>query len=108
MHKAIDKLSKEPEFLLIDGNRFKSYKKIPHECIVKGDGKYAPIAAASILAKTHRDEFMEKLHKKYPDYFWNTNMGYPTQQHKRAITLNGITPHHRKSFNLNEQLKINL
>jgi len=108
MHKAVAKLTKKPEFLLIDGNRFKSYKKIPHECIVKGDGKFAPIAAASILAKTHRDEFMNEIHQKFPDYYWNKNMGYPTQQHKRAITLNGITPYHRKSFNLNEQMKINL
>jgi ribonuclease HII len=107
MHKALDKLSIRPQFLLIDGNKFKPYNNIPHECFVKGDGKYAPIAAASILAKTHRDELMKKLHRKFPVYYWNKNMGYPTQQHKRAITLNGITPYHRKSFNLNEQMKIN-
>ena len=107
MHKAIKKLTIQPEFLLIDGNRFKPYKKIPHQCIIKGDGKYAPIAAASVLAKTHRDEYMIKIHRKFPDYFWEKNKGYPTKQHIRAITLNGISPLHRKSFNLNEQLKIN-
>ncbi|MCD4682679.1 MAG: ribonuclease HII [Bacteroidales bacterium] len=107
MHKAIKKLTIQPEFLLIDGNMFKPYKKIPHQCIVKGDGKYAPIAAASVLAKTHRDEYMIKIHRKFPDYFWEKNKGYPTKQHIRAITLNGISPLHRKSFNLNEQLKIN-
>jgi len=107
MHKAVKKLKLKPEFLLIDGNRFKPFKNIPHQCFVKGDGKYASIAAASILAKTHRDEYMEKLHRKFPDYFWKKNKGYPTKQHKHAISLNGISPYHRKSFNLNEQLKIN-
>ncbi len=107
MHKAIKKLTIQPEFLLIDGNRFKPYKKIPHQCIIKGDGKYAPIAAASVLAKTHRDEYMIKIHRKFPDYFWEKNKGYPTKQHIRAITQYGITPYHRKSFNLNEQFKIN-
>jgi len=108
MHKAAEKLKIHAEFLLIDGNRFKPYKKIPHQCFVKGDGKYAPIAAASVLAKTHRDEYMRKIHLKYPAYLWVENKGYPTKQHIRAITKNGITPYHRKSFNLNEQRKINL
>jgi len=108
MHKAIAKLKKTPEFLLIDGNRFKPYSEIPFECIIKGDGKYQSIAAASILAKTYRDEFMRKLHKKHPEYGWDRNKGYPTPIHKKAITRYGITDYHRKSFNLNEQLKIDL
>ncbi|OQX78840.1 MAG: ribonuclease HII [Bacteroidetes bacterium 4484_249] len=106
MHHAVDKLSVTPQFLLIDGNRFKDYKQIPHQCFVKGDGRYLSIAAASILAKTYRDEFMEKAHLEFPEYKWNKNKGYPTPEHKRAISSNGITPYHRKSFRLNEQLKI--
>lgn len=106
MHDAISKLSKTPEFLIIDGNRFKQYGTIPHQCIIKGDGKYLPIAAASILAKTHRDEFMIQLHEKFPDYNWAQNKGYPTRDHKDAINTHGITPYHRRSFNLNEQLKL--
>lgn len=105
MHLAIDKLSAIPELLLIDGNRFKSYKKIPHQCIVKGDGKFLPIAAASILAKTHRDEFMKNAHLEYPDYNWKQNKGYPTRAHKKAIARHGTTPLHRLTFNMNEQLK---
>lgn len=105
MHLAIDKLKKIPELLLIDGNRFKPYKKIPHQCIIKGDGKYLPIAAASILAKTYRDDFMKKVHQEYPQYNWKQNKGYPTVAHRRAIAINGITPLHRKTFNMNEQLK---
>lgn len=106
MHRALDKLSKVPEFLLIDGNRFTPYKDIPHECIVKGDGKYLAIAAASILAKTHRDEFMTNIHEEYPQYNWLKNKGYPTRDHKDAINTHGITSYHRKSFNMNEQLKM--
>jgi len=107
MHLAINKLSRMPELLLIDGNRFNPYEKIPHQCIVKGDGKYMSIAAASVLAKTHRDEFMITLHDEFPQYNWAQNKGYPTRDHKDAINLYGITPYHRKSFNLNEQLKLN-
>jgi ribonuclease HII len=108
MHRAIDKLKQTPEFLLIDGNRFTAYNNIPHECIVKGDGKYLSIAAASVLAKTHRDEFMRNIHEEYPHYNWLSNKGYPTRDHKDAINKYGITSYHRKSFNMNEQLKIGL
>jgi ribonuclease HII len=107
MHLAIDKLTQKPELLLIDGNRFKNYADIPHQCIVKGDGKFMSIAAASILAKTHRDEFMEKIHTEFPVYNWVQNKGYPTRDHKDAINNHGITCYHRRSFNLNEQLKLN-
>ena len=103
MHRAIEKLSIVPELLLIDGNRFNAYKEIPHHCIIKGDGKYQSIAAASILAKTHRDEFMEKLHEKFPAYDWKNNKGYPTKKHKSSIMQNGISPYHRRSYNLNFQ-----
>jgi len=106
MHRAVEKLKTQAEFLLIDGNRFKAYKEIPHKCIIKGDGKYLSIAAASILAKTYRDDFMKKLHLEFPDYDWNNNKGYPTPKHKAAIAKYGITEFHRKSFRLNEQLKI--
>ena len=108
MHRAIEKLKPIPEFLLIDGNRFKPYPGIPHECIVKGDGKYLSIAAASVLAKTHRDEYMVGLHHDHPEYGWISNKGYPTRDHKDAINKFGITDYHRKSFNMNEQLKIDL
>lgn len=100
MHRAVDQLKKRPEFLIIDGNRFKAYKKIPHECIIKGDGKYMNIAAASILAKTYRDDFMKKAAKKYPQYGWENNMGYPTVKHRDAIREFGATPLHRMSFQL--------
>jgi ribonuclease HII len=106
MHLAVDQLSITPELLLIDGNRFKTYKSIPHQCIIKGDGKFMSIAAASILAKTHRDEYMKSLHEKYPQYNWKQNKGYPTLAHRKAITAHGVTPFHRLSFNLNEQLKL--
>jgi ribonuclease HII len=86
--------------LLIDGNRFKAYKEIPHHCIIKGDGKYLSIAAASILAKTYRDDYMLNLHKSFPEYAWADNKGYPTQQHRRAIAQYGATIHHRQSFTL--------
>lgn len=98
MHKAIDKLLIRPEFLLIDGNRFAPYENIQHACIIKGDGKFNAIAAASILAKTYRDAYMEKMHKKYPEYNWVQNKGYPTLEHRTAIHQFGYTKLHRKSF----------
>lgn len=100
MHKCIDGLKTAPVMLLVDGNRFKAYKKIPHECIVKGDGKYASIAAASILAKTHRDEYMQQLHHEFPMYSWDKNKGYGTETHRNAIAEHGICKYHRKSFNI--------
>lgn len=108
MHKAISKLKITPEHLLIDGNRFTPYQNIPHTCIIRGDGKYLSIAAASILAKTYRDDFMKKLHLEYPNYFWSQNKGYPTMQHKLAIQKYGFTPYHRKTFNANIQTKLAL
>ncbi|MFB6319223.1 ribonuclease HII [Saccharicrinis sp. FJH54] len=107
MHRAIEKLNILPEHLIIDGNRFKRYKEIPHLCVVKGDGKYLSIAAASILAKTYRDDYMLKLHRDFPDYAWERNKGYPTKAHRAAIAEKGITPHHRKSFQLlDRQMKL--
>ncbi len=100
MHLAIQQLKIKPEFLLIDGNRFQSYLKIPHQCVIKGDGKYASIAAASILAKTHRDELMKKLHKKFPAYNWISNKGYGTLDHRNAIAEIGLCKYHRKSFSI--------
>jgi ribonuclease HII len=100
MHRALDQLKIRPEHLLIDGNRFKNYRDIPHTTIVKGDGKYMSIAAASVLAKTHRDEYMLRLHEEFPVYCWQKNKGYPTPQHRKAIAGSGITDHHRKSFTL--------
>ncbi len=102
MHKAVDSLKVKPSFLLIDGNRFKPYHDIPHKCIVKGDAKFAAIAAASILAKTYRDDYMNKLHLEYPSYGWNQNKGYGTASHRAAIEKHGITIHHRRSFKLVE------
>jgi ribonuclease HII len=99
MHKSINKLKNNIDLIIVDGNRFKKYKKIRHECIVKGDQKYKSIAAASILAKTHRDEFMMKLHLKLPQFLWNKNKGYPTKTHKEAIAKFGISKFHRKTFN---------
>lgn len=98
MHAAIDRLATRPELLLIDGHIFPAYFGISHQCIVKGDGKYASIAAASILAKTHRDEYMMGLHEEYPHYGWKNNKGYGTAEHLRGIDAHGITPHHRRSF----------
>ncbi len=106
MHRALDQLKIVPELLLVDGNRFNEYKSIPHECIVGGDGKYLSIAAASILAKTHRDEYMRQIHKEYPQYNWAKNKGYPTRDHKNALNEHGVSPYHRLSFNLNDQLRI--
>jgi ribonuclease HII len=100
MHLAIDQLKETPELLLIDGNRFIKYKKIPHQCIIKGDGIYASIAAASILAKTYRDDYMQQLHEQFPRYNWHNNKGYGTAVHRKAIEEFGITPYHRKSFRL--------
>jgi ribonuclease HII len=107
MHIAIEGLEKVPQFLLIDGNRFYAYKDIGYKTIIKGDGLYLSIAAASILAKTYRDDFMEKLHDEFPEYGWIKNKGYPTAFHRAAIMKYGITPYHRKSFTLfDSQLKI--
>lgn len=109
MHRAIMKLSTEPEFIIVDGNKFKPYKEIPYQTIIKGDAKFMSIAAASILAKTYRDEYMEKIDKEYPQYNWKKNKGYPTKEHRNAIREFGITPYHRKTFKLlPEQLKLNL
>ncbi len=98
MHLAIKKLREKPEFLLIDGNRFTKYKRVPHQCVIQGDATYASIAAASILAKTYRDDYMIKLHRKFPQYGWNTNKAYATLCHRKAIQEYGLTPYHRKSF----------
>lgn len=100
MHKALDALSIRPEHIIVDGNRFKQYDTIPHLCIIKGDGRYMSIAAASVLAKTHRDEYMQKIHQEYPNYNWQKNKGYPTADHRNAIAQFGITNYHRSSFNL--------
>jgi ribonuclease HII len=100
MHNAIDKLQIQPALLLIDGNRFMPYKNIPHHCIIKGDGKFASIAAASILAKTYRDDYMLQLHKKFPKYGWDKNKGYGTLTHRKAIEEFGVCKHHRMSFNI--------
>jgi len=109
MHKAIDLLKTNSKFIIVDGNRFKPYKDCTHECIIKGDGKYLRIAAASILAKTHRDELMNHLHVEYPMYNWKQNKGYPTKEHRDAIRKYGITKYHRKSFRLlPEQLTLQL
>jgi ribonuclease HII len=99
MHLAVDNLKKRPKLLLIDGNRFVKYRRTPHQCIIKGDGLYSSIAAASILAKTYRDDFMRNLHNDYPRYKWNTNKGYGTREHRQAIAEVGPSPYHRRSFN---------
>jgi len=100
MHRALDQLKVRPEAIIIDGNRFKKYQDLPHTTIVKGDGKYLSIAAASILAKTYRDDYMNELAEEYPQYDWLSNKGYPTKKHRDAIRQYGITPYHRKSYNL--------
>jgi ribonuclease HII len=102
MHRAIAQLAVVPEHLIIDGNRFKKYPGIPHQCIVKGDGRYLSIAAASVLAKTYRDDYMNEIHKEYPVYNWLSNKGYPTKVHRTAIRTYGVTPHHRLTFRLLE------
>ncbi|MBT8313683.1 MAG: ribonuclease HII [Maribacter sp.] len=109
MHKAIDQLNSKLKFIIVDGNRFKPYHDIPYECIIKGDSKYMSIAAASVLAKTNRDNYMEKLHQEYPMYNWKQNKGYPTKEHRAAIRKFGLTKYHRKSFRqLPEQLTLKL
>ncbi|WP_299673189.1 ribonuclease HII [uncultured Tenacibaculum sp.] len=107
MHRSLERLKTQPEFIIIDGNKFKPYKEIPYETIVKGDAKFMSIAAASVLAKTYRDDFMEKIHKEFPEYNWKKNKGYPTKEHREAIRNFGATKYHRKSFRLlPEQIKI--
>jgi len=106
IHKAVGMLTRKPQLLLVDGNRFKPFPKIPHLCIIKGDGKYLSIAAASILAKTYRDDYMERLHDQHPEYDWVHNKGYPSKKHREAITQCGICDLHRKSFRLAEQLRL--
>lgn len=106
MNNAVKGLSITPELLLIDGNRFKNQTNIPFQCVVKGDSLYQSIAAASILAKTYRDDYMQEIHNKYPQYQWNKNMGYPTKLHRQAIEEHGITPFHRKTFRLSNQLSL--
>ncbi|WP_422089507.1 ribonuclease HII [Tenacibaculum ovolyticum] len=109
MHRSIEQLSIQPKFIIVDGNKFKPYKEIPHETIVKGDAKYMSIAAASVLAKTYRDDYMEKIHKEHPQYNWKKNKGYPTKEHRNAIREFGITQYHRKTFKLlPEQFKLKL
>jgi ribonuclease HII len=100
MHVALDQLSVRPELVLVDGNRFKPYQELPFQCIVKGDARYFSIAAASVLAKTYRDELMTRLSEEFPGYGWNTNVGYPTGEHREGIVKFGITPYHRRSFRL--------
>jgi len=108
MHRAISKLNQQPQLLLIDGNRFKPYAEIPFECIIGGDALYQSIAAASILAKTFRDELMTKAHLEFPVYAWDRNKGYPTSRHKQAIAVHGLSSLHRKSFNHGRQIKLDL
>ena len=109
MHKALRKLSICPEFISVDGNKFKSFEKIPYKCIIKGDAKFQNIAAASILAKTYRDEYMKLIHQKFKNYYWASNKGYPTKKHREAIKKHGITKYHRKTFNLfSKQIKLKL
>lgn len=108
MHKALEGLKLQPGYIIVDGNRFKPYANIPYACIVKGDARYASIAAASVLAKTHRDEYMEFADGEYPSYNWKQNKGYPTQEHRRQIQKYGLSPYHRRSFRCcDEQLKLN-
>lgn len=102
MHKALDQLTVRPEFILIDGNRFKKYREIPHECIVKGDGKYYSIAAASVLAKTYRDDYMRSIAGHHPEYDWLNNKGYPTPKHREAVINFGLSPYHRRTFRVTD------
>lgn len=107
MHRSLDQLYQTPSLILVDGNRFNPYKNIPHECIIKGDGKYMSIAAASVLAKTYRDAYMLELHEEFPQYNWAKNKGYPTKEHREAIRKYGLTKYHRKSFKqLPEQIQL--
>ncbi|MDR2963276.1 MAG: ribonuclease HII [Bacteroidales bacterium] len=106
MHRALEQLSPSPQHIVVDGNRFKPYKTIPHDCIVKGDGKFLSIAAASILAKTYRDDYMDEIHAEFQHYDWHKNKGYPTLAHRKAILEHGQTPYHRKTFNSSIQLEL--
>ena len=106
MHRALAELMVTPGLILVDGNRFKPFKKVPYHCIIKGDGIFSSIAAASILAKTWRDEYMLRIDAEYPVYQWRKNKGYPSREHRDAIAAHGITPYHRKSFRLNEQMRM--
>ena len=109
MHRALQSLVPQPEFILVDGNRFIAYHDVPYQCIIKGDALYQSIAAASILAKTYRDEFMQRIHELHPQYSWNQNKGYPTREHRASIRTHGITPYHRLSFTLlNDQLQLGI
>jgi ribonuclease HII len=109
MHRAIEKLDPKPEFLIVDGNRFQPYPEIEHQCIIKGDSKYMSIAAASVLAKTYRDDYMARIHEEFPMYNWKKNKGYPTKEHREAIRKYGLTKYHRKSFRqLPEQLSLDI
>ncbi|UII78416.1 ribonuclease HII [Flagellimonas sp. CMM7] len=109
MHRALDTLSQIPSFIIVDGNRFKPYPSVQHECIIKGDGKFMSIAAASILAKTYRDDYMAGIHEEFPMYNWKKNKGYPTKEHREAIREHGLTKYHRKSFRqLPEQLTLDI
>jgi len=109
MHKALKQLKVRPLNIIVDGNRFKPFENIPHTCFVKGDGRFLSIAAASVLAKTYRDDYMKKIHTDFPEYGWNQNKGYPTEMHRSAIMRHGITEHHRKTFRLtDDQLKLDL
>lgn len=106
MHQALKQLKPQPAFILVDGNRFQPYENIPHQCIVKGDGKFMSIAAASVIAKTTRDDYMVKIHQEFPLYQWLNNKGYPTLEHKMAILKHGFSPYHRRSFSASIQLKL--
>ena len=107
MHRAIEKLHINPQFLIIDGNRFNKYQKVPHQCIVEGDAKYFSIAAASILAKTYRDDYMKQIAEEHPEYDWHSNKGYPTIKHREAVLKMGFTPYHRRTFRVTDpQLSI--
>ena len=109
MHRALDAMGRKPQFVIVDGNRFEPYRDVPHQTIIKGDGKYMSIAAASVLAKTYRDEYMERLHTSFPEYGWKSNKGYPTARHRQAIREHGSSEHHRQSFQLlPAQLKLDL
>jgi len=109
MHKALKQLRIRPHHIIVDGNRFKPFENIPYSCFVKGDGRFFSIAAASVLAKTYRDDYMKSIHADFPEYGWNQNKGYPTEKHRSAISCFGITEHHRKTFRLtNDQLKLDL
>jgi ribonuclease HII len=108
MHRALDKLKIEPQSIIVDGNRFKPYRNVPWQTVVKGDGKYLSIAAASILAKTYRDDYMDMIGQEYPDYGWDRNKGYPTKEHREAIRRLGATPYHRKTFNLLPPIQLEL